>query len=493
MRVLIAITLVAGLANAAAARPTDVNGSDLWKFAPGDVIEHYDTTSFRVFFTRAGVNAVPAKDANGDGIPDDVTEVGQLYEDVLVFYTARGFKRPLSDVATVNNGGDGRFDVYLVDFNGSADGRFVRETCDGHLCSGYMVQENDFAGYSYPSTTIGNRVLCSHEFFHAVQAAYNNDQDTVVGEGTAVWSTEQYDSTLADLEGFVGGYLQTNDRSIDRPGIGPVDPFSYGAAIFFQFLGEALGHDLTRKLYEDCAPGAQGIAEPKWLPALVALLSRDYGMAFPDVFTEFSTWNLFTLTRADPARGYASGTNYPSVKIQPAAMPYEDDALRVFYASAQVLGFDPNGRRQISVEVLPAAGLTADTLAPLRVLVAPVTTGKVGAITTRLATDPSAPVDVTGATQILVELVNTATSGDSTRGILCVGDSNDIAACQAKNAPVTADPATTPKMAGGCQLAARSPSLGWSGGALFLMLVGVARRRMRPRSDARTADVLRSG
>ena len=474
MRILSVLLLLA-LAAPASARPTDVNGGDLRKFAAADVVEHYDTTRFRVFFTRAGANAVPS--ASADGVtPDYVKEVGALYESVLDFYLGRGFLSPLSDAGAPNNGGDERFDVYLVDFAGSADGSFVRERCSGGTCSGYMVEENDFAGYAYPSATIANRILSSHEFFHAVQAAYSADQDVVVAEGTAVWATEQFDPTLSDFEGFVGGYLSMADHSIDRPGTGPVPSFAYGMAIFFEFLSEKVGADVIRALWEDCRAGARGIDQQTWLPALVALLPRDHATTFADAFTVFATWNLFTLGRADPARGYARGAGYPLLKGTGVTLPYTDEAMRVFYASEQVLDVTVGARTSLVVDVVPAAGAAQETLAALRVVIAPLVAGKIGTLTTRAATDAATPIALGGAGEVLVALVGTATSGDSTRGILCIGDEAEAAACRAAHAPAP-DMGTMPTDGGGgCSIPARRPPPIGCFVFLALALLGVRRR-----------------
>ena len=85
-------------------------------------------------------------------------DVAVLYDDVLALYRDElGFRPPLADATVADNGGDGRFDVYLVDFGGGiatapsgSDAGGLDRAAPGQ-CVGYMVQENDFAGYGYPS------------------------------------------------------------------------------------------------------------------------------------------------------------------------------------------------------------------------------------------------------------------------------------------------------------------------------------------------------
>jgi len=73
-----------------------------------------------------------------------------------------------------------RFDVYLVDFAGTGDGTFQIDA-DGcsvanpEVCTGYMVQRT-IRRVRLSSTAIANRILGSHELFHAVQAAYDQGQ-----------------------------------------------------------------------------------------------------------------------------------------------------------------------------------------------------------------------------------------------------------------------------------------------------------------------------
>jgi len=480
-----ALVAAVGVAAPAYARPDAPKTGELWKFATGDKVESHPSPggAFRIHFTRAGAHAVPLADADGDGLPDHVAALAVVYDDALAFYSKLGLPWPIGD-GTV--GGDARFDVYLIDFAGKADGTFVQEACSGHACSGFLVQENDFSGYAYPTVAYANRVLASHELFHAVQAAIDTKQSQVMSEGTAVWATEQFDPSLKDFENFLPGFLQHPERSLDKPMPGPVDPFSYGSAIFFQFLSERFGPKAVVQLWMDCKDGANGVADPDWFTALGALLVRDHMTTFAIEFKQFAVWNLRTGGWAEAGVGYANAAKYPAVATTSATMPHIDDDLRVFYASAQYLRLPVAGRAAVT------AALAAKTdPASLRIGLAARKGKQFGEwlwIVPPFA-PPFPSLDCHGAEEVVVALVNTAQAGESVRGRLCVGGQAEIAPCLPPSAVAEpsadaggadADPAartdaagsdgTGPDAAdasagpavdgGGCAAGGRSPS-GW--------------------------------
>lgn len=409
----------------ALARPDKPKSGELWQYANPSEVETLDTVggAFRLHFARKGPDAVPAADGNGDGIPDYVQELGETFEKVLTFYQKLGFAKPISDEGA---GGNDRFDVYLLDFAGKGDGNYVSELCLGEACAGYMIQENDFAGYGYPSTSYANAILSSHEFFHAVQAGYDVKQSSILSEGTAVWATEQFDPSLYDFENFLPGYLQHPDRSLDKPMIGPVDAFSYGSALFFQYLSERYTAQVILHLWQDCKNGARGVANPNWFTALAALCERELASSFAEEFTTFAMWNLRTAVYADPAVSYAKGSAYPKVASVAAALPYRDDDLRVFYASAQYLRFAPEGRSQIAVALDPKTDVSALRLGMVA------RKGKQFGEWVWLSAPMQLPlwtVDSKGMDEVFVLAVNTAQSGESARGSLCVGSPEEAAKC----------------------------------------------------------------
>lgn len=427
-------------------RPTDTSVSQMWRYETTDVVERHDADGgFRVHYTRAGKNAVRTTDADDSGVPDFVEAVGGVYAEVAARYQGQmGYRAPLSDSAVTGNGGDGRFDVYLLDFALSSDGAFRTDQCtsDPEQCIGYVVQENDFAGYSYPSPTAATRILGSHEYFHAVQDAYDHGQGVVLSEGTAVWATEQVYPSTNDLEDFVDGYLTRTDRSIDSPPPGPVPSFAYGSAIFFQFLSERYSPALIRQLWERCVNG-QGhpsepadVANPRWVVQLDALLKADHQASFAKAFREFQTWNFYLASAADPAKSYANGAYYPGVTATASTAPVQLFPMRVYYASAQSFRVPPAGRAAMTAALVDDPTSTDDDTRSLALLLGVRRQGRVAQLVDLADVEAGVEtVDTSGTSELVVTVVNTAREGEgavlSRRPGLCVGTPGEVALCRA--------------------------------------------------------------
>lgn len=468
----------------------DTPGNGLqFNFDPGDVVETAASPSTRVLvhFTRNGPNAVPAKDGDASGVPDFVEEVMGVYDEVLASYEGAGFRLPRTDEGLPDNGGDGKFDVYLVDFAGVGDGTFQVDACDPvktSQCAGYMVQENDYQGYGYPSTLVANRILASHEFFHGVQAAYDRDQGNVFAEGTAVWATESFDASLNDFEWFIDGYLDNTSRSLDVSVSGPVDAFGYGAGLFFQFLEENYGAGTVRALVERTEDGAFGQADPQWLDATDKLLATSAQSTFSEAFVEFATWNLFLGSKADPTRSYVNAAKYPQVKMTLASAPYVDP-LRLFYASAQYYRVPTSGRTKMTAALTSTQTALQET-ENVVLLIVTERNGQVDPVV-RVA-DVRAGVeqmDTAEADAFVAVAINTAMSGNSRKPTLCIGSPEEVVACK-KSVEMTdggggvVDP---PDDAGcGCRMVPNSPHAGFAALAAWSVLAYGRARRRRPRA-----------
>lgn len=218
-------------------RPTE---GGFWSFDDADVLETFEPSEghFRVHYSRLGPNAIDLIDEDNDGVPDTAQRVEAIASTSYShFVDMLEFRAPLREADFgLELGGSPAIDIYLIDFAQSADGRFALDDCDAQdHCGGFLIVENDFVDYNYPSVEEAFRTVISHELFHAVQAAYS-PLPVWVSEGTAVWAERQYDPELADFTRQCGGYLADVGRTIYRPPTGPVAGFSYGTALWWDFL-----------------------------------------------------------------------------------------------------------------------------------------------------------------------------------------------------------------------------------------------------------------
>ena len=266
-----------------------------FSFSSSDILAHHDSASFRVHYSVDGPNQTILDDEDANGVPDFVEEVALTAEEVLQVYEEAGFRRPLSesDIGT-ELGGSPAFDFYLVDFGGSSDGMFGIDDCIDHRCVGHMIMENDFAGYGYSSTSSAISTLVSHEFFHAVQAAYRSDQESWLSEGMAVWAEHVFEPEVRDFLSYCSAYLDYTERSINRPPAGAITSFSYSTAIWFAFLQEKRGNDTMLSILE--ALDTQEDSSQ----AMFDVLGED----LVDLWYEFARWNLATSRRAGILESY---------------------------------------------------------------------------------------------------------------------------------------------------------------------------------------------
>jgi MYXO-CTERM domain-containing protein len=268
---------------------------------------------FRVWWAEDGRHAVPSADDDGDGIPNFVETVGTTAEEVADLLEREGWRTALPDEVTnspLPDGGDDLFDIYLVDFAGGSDGLVVRNVCTNATpatCTAHMLMENDFARSGYSSVEEGIRVLVSHEYFHAVQAAYVDSIPAWYSEGTATWFEEHYYADQSDFERLANGYLSETGRSLNSRSQGPFDSFNYGAALFFHFIDLQYGHDVIRRSLEELSQGA----EP--LDAIETALG-EVDATLAETFERFAAWNVFTGSRAGDG-GYPASADYQTVPI----------------------------------------------------------------------------------------------------------------------------------------------------------------------------------
>lgn len=329
-RALIPLWVTGLSATAWAVRPTDGDGWYGNGYESGAAVASFPSPDgqFRVHYVTESVDAVPPEDGDADGVPDFVELVADSADAVWrSAVVERGFRPPLDDSVYHDSddfGGDSRYDIYLMNIEDS-DGYLVSEVCllRPSWCAGYFAMENDFVGFGYPSREVAVRVLTSHEFFHALQNAYDNDQDRSWAEGTAVWNEEAVFPEQDDYEHLIGYFLAKPERPFDRASSGSFSDFyPYGAALWATYLEERFGTGTVRSTWEACE-NTDG-SDPDFLEATSAVLTA-MGSSLAEAWMEFTQWNLMTGERADPNRAYTNGALWPSVRLEEPQVGYPMD------------------------------------------------------------------------------------------------------------------------------------------------------------------------
>ncbi len=220
-----------------------------------------------------------------------------------------GFLEPVPDDTL---GGDSRFDVYITDFYWAIYGWTVPDDMEGpapwHDVSAYIEVNSSYEGFPENDDPEGSdwgafKVTCAHEFFHAIQMAYDPDEQVWLLEIASVWMED----IVFD---YVNDYYNYMEDFFDQPWISIMQndgSHEYGSAHWFHYLEQnysagIINGILDQIIYSD---GMNAIS--------LALDSA--GLSIYDEFSQFVGWNYLTGSRADSFH-YTEAHRYPEIHIE---------------------------------------------------------------------------------------------------------------------------------------------------------------------------------
>jgi hypothetical protein len=252
-------------------------------------------------------------DESGTPAPDAVEQVLATAEQVHDAYLAGGYRPPDPDGKL--GGGKDKVDIYLGNLGDQAIYGYCTsdqpDKSDGTWNYwAYCAIDNDFAEFAGdPQQT--RQVTLAHEYFHAIQFAYDAAEDPWFKEATATWAEDELFDDVDDNRQYLGA------GQIRIPRI-PLDTFDgsatpYGNWIFFRYLTERWSAEtgnlpaLVRDLWERASDRAGDRDHYSTQAIQRALAER--GTSFTDVYGRFAALNRH------PARTYEEGAAYPRPRL----------------------------------------------------------------------------------------------------------------------------------------------------------------------------------
>ncbi|MGH3350251.1 MAG: MXAN_6640 family putative metalloprotease [Nocardioides sp.] len=165
-------------------------------------------------------------------------QVRDVMTKVHNIYVRSGYRKPAADKAVT----PGKVDIYLENlYDEGYYGYCAPETkVSKTAATAYCVLDNDYSTSEYGSAntpTENLRVTAAHEYFHAIQFAYDAGEDRWMMESTATWvEDEVYDSINDNRQYLAYGQLEDQRKPMDNSSASNLG--IYGNWIFFRYLSE---------------------------------------------------------------------------------------------------------------------------------------------------------------------------------------------------------------------------------------------------------------
>jgi hypothetical protein len=339
------------------ARPTD-RGRDPQGFGyrPRAKAKAQCARNVCVTWVTSTLDAPPPRDRDRDGVPNQVENTQEVMTSVWHRIVTRGeYRKPVRDRGPNRGEGPNRkFDVYLADVGYWGYYGYCATEPRSPRGQGYCVLDDDYSrGQFRTNTRLENlQVTAAHEFFHAVQFAYDVAEDLWFMEGTAAWIEDELYDDVDDNRQYLA------QSQLRRPDV-PLDYVSgswlpYGSWIFWRFLTERFPKRhgtglpvIMRRIWQradDSRPARPGTYS---LDAVSRVLAAR-GSSFRGVYGGFAEANRHPAHRGH--RHYEEGAAYGrspllkrfSLSRSQRALGWQSVALRQL--SSRTVAFTPGER-----------------------------------------------------------------------------------------------------------------------------------------------------
>jgi len=292
-----------------------------------------------IHWTNRGTDAPNPADSDNDNVPNWVETTRAEMEQVWDYEVGTlGYRPPMTDQRGSKDDDGVYFDVYLSDIGNryygycTLDDSRNRRNYNFKDRSGYCVLDDDYArsqfGFHTPLENL--QVTAAHEFFHAIQFAYDASEDAWFMEGGAAWiEDEVYDNVNDNRQYLASSQFRHPRQALDNNrGIGV-----YGTWGFLRYLSERIDPAVIRKAWVR-ADGARGGPDDYSLQALTrAVKSR--GRSMPKLVGDFG------LALSEPEAFLSEGDRFPSSSVDTFSLNGRGDSTHWRRYTLDHLSFAP--------------------------------------------------------------------------------------------------------------------------------------------------------
>ncbi len=351
------------------ARPTDGarEGPAGYVRVPKKNRKRFCTTRFCVHWVTRGSERPLLVDRNRNGRPDYIDKTVRTMNTVWRKEIGSfGYKKPRSDsLSGSHHGGNpnGRIDIFIANIGNRGlygycttdDPRINRNTHRQN--SAYCVFDNDFRRAEFTTGAFGLaalKVTAAHEFFHAIQFAYDTFEDQAFMEGTATWIEDEVFTGVNDNVQYLqsGSPMDPVNNASQGPWI-PLDAghpsVQYGTWIWYRFLSENHGRGIVKQIW------ARAVGKANYGFKAIADILVVRGTSLQAMLALFGAWN------ASPASFYTEGVRYPTAGAI-AGNNNGPNTFGMFHFSNDYVAFTPGPGNTLDVTIDFPPGVGAATV-----------------------------------------------------------------------------------------------------------------------------------
>lgn len=270
---------------------------------------------FRIHYDTIGTHAVyqPTVDVNpADGHPDYVNRCAEIFDYVYdIEINQMGYTPPPPD--GTSGGGTNQYDVYMHKYSGAygvtfSDGPvFNYGTPPRTAYKSYIYVDPTYDGFGYSDRTLPLKVTAAHEFFHAIQFAYNINAGNWFMEISSTWIEDIVYDAINDYRYYLSAFFNSPQTSLTKFD----GSHEYASCIYGHYISENFGNDRLKRIWDFTVNAGTNIA----LNAIENALN-EIGTNSSVVFSGFTVWNYLTGSRANGTHPtYSEGAFFPQVNI----------------------------------------------------------------------------------------------------------------------------------------------------------------------------------